>query len=66
MTIKKINEAILHLRLEIIANRGDGYAYFIDLKDGSQIGASVMVCFLNHLTLGEWHAEAQHANKSRT
>lgn len=66
MTIKKINAAILHLRLEIIATRGDGYAYFLDLKDGSQIGASVMVCYLNQLTLDRWLAEAQHANKSRT
>lgn len=58
MTKKVINKAIAHLGLEIVGN-GDGYFYFVGLEWGNQIGESVMVCYLNHLTLEEWVKRAE-------
>jgi hypothetical protein len=63
MTKKKINQAIKHLNLEIVGN-GDGYFYFLDLTTTYQIGESVIVCYLNHLTLDRWVEEATHARNS--
>ncbi len=62
MNVKKINKAIKHLGLEIV--RGRGYQYFISLETEEQIGHSVMVCFLNHLTLDEWIDRAEDALKN--
>lgn len=59
MNVKKINKAIKHLGLEIV--RGHGYQYFISLVNEEQIGDSVMVCHLNHLTLDEWIERAEMA-----
>ena len=36
-----------------IQNNRDGYSYFIDAA-GDQIGASVMVCYLNDATREQW------------
>ena len=58
MTKRKINSAIKHLGVEIQNNR-DGYSYFT--RDGVSIGDSVMVCYLNQLTLEEWIGEAEYA-----
>lgn len=60
MTKKKINKAIQYLGLEIVGN-GDGYFYFCDLKKGHQVGDSVLVCYLNQLTLSQWIQEAERA-----
>lgn len=57
MTVARINKAIAHLGLEII--RGEGYQYFLSLKTGDQIGESVYVCYLNHLTLKQWVEAAE-------
>ena len=60
MTKAKINRAIKHLGIEVVGTRGDGYFYFID-PDGSTVGGSVMVRYLNHLTIEQWVAEAEEA-----
>ena len=61
MTKAKINSVIKHTGLEIVGTRGDGYFYFLDLKTGSQVGESVMVCYLYQLPLVMWVEEAEHA-----
>jgi hypothetical protein len=61
VTKNKINKAIKYLGLEIVGKRGDGYFYFCDLKHGHQVGESVLVCYLNQLTLEEWIKEAEQA-----
>jgi hypothetical protein len=61
MNKKIINKAIQYLDLEIQGNRQDGYYYFTDRKNGEQIGESVMVCYLNQLTLTDWIKEAMVA-----
>jgi hypothetical protein len=63
MTKARINRAIKHLGLEIWGTRGDGYFYFLDLKTEEQIGESVMVCYLKHLTLEKWVEEAKWARE---
>lgn len=59
MTKRTINAAIKHLGLEIQNNR-DGYSYFTDAI-GNQIGESVMVCYLNSLTVEQWLERARIA-----
>jgi len=66
MTTSKINRAIRHLDLEIVHERGSGYSYFLDLTTGDQIGESIYVCYLHHLTLEEWIQEAASARKPNT
>jgi len=61
MTKNRINRAIKHLGLEIVGKRGDGYFYFCDLQEGNQVGESVLVCYLNQCTLGEWVQYAESA-----
>jgi hypothetical protein len=61
MTKNLINKAIKYLGLEIVGKRGDGYFYFCDLQKGHQVGESVLVCYLNQLTLAQWIKEAEHA-----
>lgn len=51
VTISRVNAAIRHLGLQLI--RGTGYFYFLSLA-GDQVGDSVMVYRLNHLTLQKW------------
>ena len=63
ITKKKINRAIKHLNLEIIGN-GDAYFYFVDLTTTYQIGESVLVAYLKHLTLERWVEEAIEARNS--
>jgi hypothetical protein len=66
MTTSKINRAIKHLGLEIIHQRGSGYSYFLDTTTGDQIGESIQVCYLHHLTLEEWIQEATSARNPST
>ena len=61
MTKNIINKAIKYLGLEIVGERGAGYFYFCDLEEGHQVGDSVLVCYLNQLTLGQWIQEAEQA-----
>ena len=63
ITKKNINKSIKHLNLEIIGN-GDGYFYFVDLTTEFQIGESVLVCYLKHLSIDEWVNEAKMARNS--
>jgi hypothetical protein len=58
MTTAKINRAIKHLGLEIVHQRADGYSYFVEIGTGNSIGLSVMVCYLNQLSLEQWVEEA--------
>jgi hypothetical protein len=51
-----------------IQNNRDGYSYFID-AEGNQIGASVMICYLNDATREQWvqfaaQAWGQHESQS--
>jgi hypothetical protein len=66
MTTSKINRAIKHLGLEIIHQRGSGYSYFLDTTTEDQIGESIQVCYLHHLTLERWIQEATSARKPIT
>ena len=66
MTTSKINRAIRHLDLEIIHQRGSGYSYFLDTTTGDQIGESIQVCYLHHLTLEEWVQEATNMRRPST
>jgi hypothetical protein len=61
MTVKLINAAIKHLNLEII--KGSGYVYFLDLTTGYQVGDSVHIAYLNHVSLDRWIEEAEGARK---
>lgn len=54
ITSAKINRAIKHLNLEFIHARGSGYSYFLDRETGDQVGDSVAVCYLHHLSLEQW------------
>lgn len=64
ITKKQINRAIQSTGLEIQSTKNDGYAYFTSLETGDQIGDSVMVCFLNQLTIPEWTQAAEYCAKS--
>jgi hypothetical protein len=64
MKTKDINKAIKHLGVQIV--RGRGYQYFIDLDTEDQIGESVYVCYLNHLSLEEWVERAQMARSEHS
>ncbi len=62
MTTAKINRAIKHLDLEIVHERGSGYSYFCSLSNANhQVGDSVLVCYLHHLTLDQWVEKAEKA-----
>jgi hypothetical protein len=63
MTTARINKAIGHLNLEVVGN-GDGYFYFVDTVTEYQRGESVMVPYLNRLSLQQWVEEAKQARES--
>lgn len=58
MNKRTINARIKRLGVEIQNKRGGGYSYFTSLTTGEQIGESVPVCYLNHLTAERWEEEA--------
>lgn len=60
MTKATINRAIRGLGIEIQNKRGDGYSYFTSLATGYQVGDSVPVCYMNHLTLDQWIERAAY------
>ena len=63
MTTARINKAIAHTGLAVWGNR-NGYFYFIDRDTGYMHGESVMVPYLNRLSLQQWVEEAEQARKS--
>jgi hypothetical protein len=68
ITKKSIDKAIAKFGMEIIAERGAGYSYFLDLRNGKkgyQVGQSVYVCYLNQMTLEEWVKTAEEARKDQ-
>lgn len=60
LTFASINKAIASTGLTLVGTKGDGYFYFLN-KDEDQVGDSVYVNALNHLTLDQWIAEAKSA-----
>ena len=61
-SIQQVDRAIKHLGLEVI--RGRGYFYFVslDLSVG-QIGDSVMVPYVNSMSIARWIQAAEFAIK---
>lgn len=51
LTLKKVNAAIAHLKVELI--RGEGYFYLVN-ADGPLDFGSIYVYRLNHMTLEKW------------
>ncbi len=59
-SVAQVDRAIRHLGVELI--RGRGYFYFVSLDPAvGQVGESIMVCYLNQLTLAQWVACAKNA-----
>ena len=59
---RSINAAIRKAGLPVeIQNNRDGYSYFTSTVDGSQVGESVMVCYLCQLSIDKWVEEARYA-----
>lgn len=52
-TEKQVNKAIAHTGL-IIRRYRAGYCTFYDAKTGYQVGDSIMVYALCHMTIKEW------------
>lgn len=61
LTTQRINSAIKCYNLELVYTKGDGYFYFIDRTTRKQVGESVMVARMHHLTIQQWKDEALHA-----
>jgi hypothetical protein len=51
LTLKKVNALVKHLDVELV--KGEGYFYLLD-ADGRQIGESICVYRLNHMSLEKW------------
>ena len=80
LTTARINSTIKKHGLEVVYTKGDNYFYFLDLTTGDQVGDSIMVARLHHLTIQQWrdaaaaargsvadgYAEAEAAHKSAT
>ena len=60
---RSINAALRKEGLPVeIQNNRDGYSYFTSTVDGgSQVGDSVMVCYLCQLPISKWVEEARNA-----
>lgn len=59
-SVTQINRAIRHLGIKLV--RGDGYFYFFS-KDDEMIGCSVMVSYVNSMSLTQWIQSAEFAIK---
>lgn len=57
----RINSTIKKHNLTLAYTKGDGYFYFIDSTTGDQVGESVMVAKMHHLTIDQWRDEAAKA-----
>jgi hypothetical protein len=61
LTTARINSTIKKHGLEVAYTKGAGYFYFLDLKTGEQVGESVMVAKMHHLTIQQWRDAAAAA-----
>jgi uncharacterized protein YaiL (DUF2058 family) len=59
LTTARINSTIKKHKLEII--KGEDYFYFLDLETGTQVGDSVPVAKLWHLSIDKWREAAAEA-----
>jgi hypothetical protein len=59
-SVTQVNRAIRYLGIEVI--RGDGYFYFLS-NDAEMIGCSVMVPYVNSMSLARWIQSAESAIK---
>jgi hypothetical protein len=59
-SVTQVNRAIRFLGIEVV--RGDGYFYFLS-KDDEMIGCSVMVPYVNSMSLARWIQSAESAIK---
>jgi len=66
LTTARINSTIKKYNLEVTYTKGDGYFYFLDLTTGDQVGESVMVAKMHHLTIQQWRDAAADARASAT
>lgn len=64
LTTARINSTIKKHGLEVAYTKGAGYFYFLDLKTGEQVGESVMVAKMHHLTIQQWRDAAAAARGS--
>jgi len=61
LTSQRVNSTIKKHGLQIQYTKGDGYFYFTDAKTGDQVGDSIMVARLHHLTIQQWREAAEAA-----
>jgi hypothetical protein len=61
LTSQRVNSTIKKHGLEVAYTKGDGYFYFLDLKTGDQVGDSIMVARLHHLSIQQWRDAAAAA-----
>jgi hypothetical protein len=61
LTSSRVNSTIKKHGLQIQYTKGDGYFYFTDLKTGDQVGDSIMVARLHHLSIQQWRDAAAAA-----
>ena len=66
LTSLRINSTIKKHGLQIAYTKGDGYFYFTDLVTGNQVGESVYVARMWHLTIDQWREAAAQAAATRT
>lgn len=64
LTSARINSTIKKHNLEVCYTKGDGYFYFVDLTTKQQVGESVMVAKMHHLTIQQWREAAEAARGS--
>ena len=65
LTTARINSTIKKHNLEVVYTKGDGYFYFVDLTTKAQVGESVMVARMHHLTIDQWREAAAEAAATR-
>lgn len=61
LTAARINSTIKKHNLEVAYTKGDGYFYFLDLTTKDQVGESVYVAKMHHLTIQQWREAAEAA-----
>ncbi len=63
LTKARIDSTIKKHGLEVVYTKGQNYFYFLDLKTGDQVGDSIMVARLHHLTIQQWRDAAAAARE---
>jgi len=61
LTKARIDQTIKKHNLEVVYTKGDGYFYFLDLTTKDQVGESVLVAKMHHLTIQQWREAAEAA-----